>query len=91
MRRWVTEMRRQLTGCAAEVTSFAAPAPRDRCGSGRRSGDPPATRPAYSPLYAWRPVNQSEPEYVTSTIPKPTTSSSAAGRPAHRRWLRAWR
>ena len=46
---------------------------------------------SYRPLYACRPLNQSDPEYVTSTIPNPTTSSSAAGRPAHERWLRAWR
>jgi len=48
-------------------------------------------RGRYSPLYAWRPLNQSEPEYVTRTIPNPTTSSSAARRPAHERWFRAWR
>ena len=45
----------------------------------------------YSPEYACRPLNQSDPEYVMRTIPKPTTSSSAAGRPAHERWLRACR
>ena len=50
-----------------------------------------APRIAYRPLYACRPLNQSDPEYVTSTIPNPTTSRSAAGRPAHERWLRAWR
>ena len=50
-----------------------------------------AVRTRYRPLYACRPLNQSDPEYVTRTIPNPTTSSSAAGRPAHERWLRAWR
>src|SRR3954452_23337773 len=45
----------------------------------------------YRPLYACKPLNQSDPEYVTRTIPNPTTSSSAAGRPAHERWLRACR
>ncbi len=63
----------------------------------REAGDPgvgrsgPGGQAPYSPLYACRPLNQSEPEYVTSTIPKPTTSSSAAGRPAHERWFRACR
>ena len=48
-------------------------------------------RPDYSPLYECSPLNQSEPEYVTITIPNATTSRSAAGRPAHDFWLRAWR
>ena len=52
---------------------------------------PDARAGTYSPLYACSPLNQSDPEYVTSTIPNPTTSSSAAGRPAHERWFRACR
>ena len=65
--------------------------------SGPRSGDPRSrrgpgvVRRRYSPLYECSPLNQSDPEYVTITIPNATTSSSAAGRPAHERWLRAWR
>ena len=51
----------------------------------------PGFASAYRPLYEWRPLNQSEPEYVTRTIPNATTSSSAAGRPAHAFWFRAWR
>jgi hypothetical protein len=58
---------------------------------GRQVAGRPRVRLGYSPLYACRPLNQSEPEYVTSTIPNPTTSSSAAGRPAHERWFRACR
>ncbi len=57
----------------------------------RRARTPPPSGHPQRPLYAWRPLNQSDPEYVTRTIPKATTSSSAAGRPAQARWLRAWR
>ena len=60
--------------------------------SGRETAPEPTRLPGnYSPEYACRPLNHSEPEYVTSTIRNPTTSSIAAGRPAHERWLRAWR
>ena len=55
----------------------------------RRGGA--AQIPGYSPLYECSPLNQSDPEEVTITIPNATTSSSAAGRPAHERWFRAWR
>ena len=59
--------------------------------SDRGTGERGASTSGYSPLYACSPENQRLPEYVTSTIPNPTTSRSAAGRPAHRRWFRAWR
>jgi hypothetical protein len=55
-----------------------------RGGPGRRAKAASAAA-TYSPLYEWSPLNQSDPEYVTITIPNATTSSSAAGRPAHER------
>src|SRR5437016_1577339 len=56
-----------------------------------RSTSSTCSFPGQSPEYACSPLNHSEPEYVTSTIANPTTSRSAAGRPAHERWFRAWR
>ena len=95
-RRWGGAPDRQGAGSAdrrrARLRPPHARGPADPALARAAGGPAVRARPGtYRPLYAWSPLNQSDPEYVTSTIPKPTTSSSAAGRPAHDRWFRACR